>query len=791
MSELSPLAGLRIVDLADGHGELCGRLLADLGADVTRIEPPGGAQSRNHPPLHRGESLHFACRNFNKRGRVLDLNLEDDRAVLHGLLESSDVLIESSAPGTLAGLGLDPSELCENFPHLIVTSISHFGQTGPYRDWLATDSVLAAMGGMVFKAGLPEKDPLIPPATMAEDTAATAAAYATLLAYWQRLKTGHGQHLDVSSVEAVAQTIDWSFPSASAAREATGLDAVEVRAGSGPIYKIYACKTGYVRLVILSPRQWRSMREWIGDPEDLQDPGLDSFIARIMIAPRLAEVFTEHFASMTMEEASIEAQKRGIVCTPVLTPDEVPKNEHLVSRKTFVETEVAPGLRGPIAAGFFEFDGARQGFRKAAPALGANETEPGAPRPKPETPRPAAAQPLTGLRVLDFGIGGVGVEAGRLLAEYGADVLKIESRSYPDFIRVVIGGEMCAPFASSSRSKRGFGVDAKSPEGIAILQRLVTLADIVIENNSTGTMENLGLGFTKLRELNPGVSLISSQLLGSRGAWADWIGYGPSTQPLGGLTHLWNYDDQDFPAGAGSIFPDHFAGRLCAIAALSCLIRRERTNAGSHAEIAQIESVIGMLDSVLLKSAFEPGSERARGNRNERGSPWGVYPCEGEQQWCVITVRNDAEWLGLREAVGDQDWALDPALESAQGRIAAHDRIDQGLREWTRTFDKNELARTLQEHGVPSGPVFTGTNQLDDPHFQARGFPRLIEQQELGKLSLEGPFFKASGIPEPIISQAPLIGEHTREVCSELLGMNDAEIDRLFAAGVLEGPKSE
>ena len=784
-----PLAGMRVIDLADEKGELCGRILADLGADVIRIEPPQGARSRGIPPFHGDTSLYFAYRNTNKRGVSLDLQSTDDRERLQALLASADVMLESHAPGALARLGLDPAELIERHPQLVIISITDFGQTGPYRDWVATDALIAAMSGMVFKAGIPEKPPLIPPGAMAYDTAAIVAAFASLTAHWQRLRTGRGQHVDFSVLEAVAQTTDWSFAGASAAKE-KGQPYAVVRNGSGPVYPIYACKDGYVRLVILSPRQWRAMRAWLGEPEAVQGDEWDAFLTRLIHAELLGGLLSEHFADMAMTDVCVEAQHRGIVCTPVLRPEEVVNNEHLVSRHSFVDAEIAPGVHGPTASGFFEFDGVRQGFRTPAPALGEHNDcvfgEERVPDRTAATTSPAVSAPLRGLLVIDFGIGGVGVEAGRLLAEYGADVIKIESRSYPDFIRTILSSEMSAQFASSSRSKRSFGVNAKSDAGLALLHRLIQQADVVIENSSTGTMDELGVGYAEVKRINPRAVMISSQLLGSHGAWANWIGYGPSTQPLGGLVHLWDYDDQDSPAGGGAIFPDHLVGRLVATAALAGLVGRERSGSGAHVEVAQIETVTGLLGDLLLKAALEPGSVGPRGNRSERGAPWGAYPCAGIQEWCVITVRDDADWRALRAAIGEPAWALASELDSAAGRHSAHDAIDERLRAWTQQRSKEEVGRALQAAGVPGGPVMTGGDQLDDPHFLARGYARSIDQQDLGRLSLEGPCFRGTGMTDVNIYQAPRLGEHTREICRTLLGMDDPEVQRLIDRGDLE-----
>ena len=384
--------------------------------------------------------------------------------------------------------------------------ISDFGQTGPYRDWVATDAVLEAVSGMVWKAGIPSKPPLIPPAPIAYDVAGIVAAFATLATLRERNRSGYGQIVDLSVLEAVAQTTDWSMSSASIS-VGQGIRPVEVRMGSGPLYTIYACKGGYVRLVVLSPRQWRAMWEWLGKPEAFADPHFESFVARLQNADVLIPLYTEHFSTMTMEEVSAEAQRRGIVCTPVLRPEEVLANEHMLSRGTFVDAEVVPGVSGPMASGFFEIDGVRQGPRSRAPRLGEHSHEVletrVMPKSQPSDYRQPPSLPLSGLRVLDFGIGGVGVEAGRLFAEYGADVIKIETRTYPDFIRVVLGGEMSPSFASSSRSKRSFGVNAKNPEGFKILKRLIEACDVLIENSKTGAMEGMGIGWETIQQVEP------------------------------------------------------------------------------------------------------------------------------------------------------------------------------------------------------------------------------------------------------------------------------------------------
>ena len=239
-----PLVGLRVVDLADEKGELCGRLLADLGADVLRLEPPSGAVSRGLPPfaVDGKTSLYFAYRNAGKRGATIDLETEEGRESFLELLAETDILVESFRPGYLDDLGISPERLMALYPQLVVTSISDFGQTGPYAGYVATDMVAVAMGGMMYRAGIRSKPPVVVPGSFAYDVAGGSGAMGTLLAFWKRLQTGRGQHVDVSVMEAVANLTDWSLPNFSLN------PGIGERAGSG-IYTLYRCSDGFIRMI--------------------------------------------------------------------------------------------------------------------------------------------------------------------------------------------------------------------------------------------------------------------------------------------------------------------------------------------------------------------------------------------------------------------------------------------------------------------------------------------------------------------------------------------------------------
>ncbi len=779
-----PLEGLRVVDTTNNRGELCGRLLSDLGADVVLVEPPQGSDLRRVAPFSpNGESLGFLWRNANKSSVVIDCTTEQGAEKLLQLLGEADVWVESGS-----NLGeIKPDFIIEKFPGLVITSITPFGYFGPYAGLLANDDVLEAMSGMMFKAGIAPKSPLLPPTALATDVASISAAVATVLAFYQKSRTGEGQHIDLAIMTAAGATTDWSYSNASVLRAADH-PYNEVRQGGGFMYPIFECLDGWVRMVILSPRQWESLWDWMGRPEAFGDMEFWSQVGnRIMNADVLNPAYSEFFADKKMLDICIEGQNRGIVLTPLLKTSEVLQEPHLGARGTFTETAVANGEKALIASGFFELDGVRHGFTQRAPDLDEHTgfAFEGS-RLLDDEARGQAEYPLSGVRVLDFGIGGVGVETSRLLGEYGADVIKVETRTYPDFIRLVALSETSPSFVSSSRSKRSFGCNVKTEEGLAIVHELVAKSDVLVENSATGVMESLGLGFEDLKEINPDIVMISSQLVGSRGPNSHWTGYGPTTQTYGGLLHLWDYDDDDAPATNGTIFPDHAAGRLCALAGIASLIGRDASGNATHTEIAQVEVVVNMIAEKLLQESLIPGSTGPQGNRHEQRFPRGPFQCQGEEQWVVISIDTDQQWMSLVNAMGAPEWALREAFNTVEGRLENKDLIESHLAAWTSDQNRDDVFRLLQEADVPCGPMIIGMEMLEDPHLEARGWTLEIDQPGVGYMKLEGPAWVSERMGGPITFPAPDLAGETREIAAEVLEMPDEAVTDLINRGILE-----
>jgi crotonobetainyl-CoA:carnitine CoA-transferase CaiB-like acyl-CoA transferase len=765
----TPLEGIRVVDMAEGKGEMCGRFLADLGADVIRVEPPGGAPSRALAPLHAGVSLRFATHNMGKRGVVIDHTTSEGREQLLRLLDRADIWIESARPGAMSELGLAVDLVHARNAKLVVLSITDFGQTGPYRDWVATDWTLLAMGGVLSRSGLPGRPPLMPPGDLALQVTAVQAAWAALVAFWNRLERGHGDHVDFSLYEATAQVVDPAMGVVGTAQVA-GYEQTRDRPAPGP-YPIFRCRDGHVRVVLLAPRQWHAMRAWLGEPEELQDPEFETIRGRALAY-----------------ELTLEGQARGVPIAPVLEPADVLAAEHYRIRGAIARTQLAPGIEADAPTGFAEIDGRRVRPGRHAPRLGEHNhevfTEPARSLCGCSADARPMRRPFDGLRVLDFGVIVLGAEAARLFADQGAEVIKIESRAFPDGARI-----SPVHFAIGHRGSKSIGVNLRSPEGVDLVKRLVAQSDIVLANFKPGTLEKLGLGAEALREMNPGIVIASSSAVGATGPWSSWMGYGPLVRCASGLTSLWRYrDDPDSFSDSTTIHPDHYAARVTAIGALAALIARRKSGQGAEIATSQAETILMQISTPLVEEALRSGATEATRNAGRHAAPCGVYPCAGDDEWCVVTVHDDDDWRRLRDALGNPQWAADPDLAGTTGRLARRTEIDEHLTRWTRALPPREVTATLQAAGVPAGFMQRPDEFEDDPQLQARDFLSMLEQPGLEPRAVDNAPFRSQRIPSPAKIPAPEPGEHTREICTGLLGLTTDDVDRLIASGVLEEP---
>ena len=786
-SELDlPLSGVRVLDLATGPLGAIGRSLAELGAEVVRVEPRAGGADRGAGRIVGGVSLDFVAANLDKRSVALDLDDAADRDRFDDLLRAADVLIENERPGSPEAEMLDVETIRERHPQLVILSASDFGRTGGRRDWRATDPVLHALSGNLARSGLPGRPPLLPPGDLATSCAVPQAVFALLLAYINRLKTGRGDHLDFSLLDGTVQAMDPGYGIGGSA--AAGVPASRLprgRVDAGHLYPIIACADGHVRLCVLAPRQWRGMWEWMGRPDAFADPSFAQLQVRFASAA-LIPAIARFFADKTRAEIEEAGQRHGVPVAAVLDLDEALATEQIAVRRAFVPVEIAPGVSAPSPDGVMEVDGRRAGIRRPAPALdeGAGKAFV-APGEKPKF-EGGGDMPLSGVRVLDLGVIVVGAEQGRLLADAGADVIKVENAAFPDGSRQNrTGGPISQTFAAGHRNKRALGLNLRDPRGKTLLLRLVERSDIVLSNFKPGTLDSLGLGRDVLSAASPRIVTVESSAYGPTGPWSRRLGYGPLVRASAGLTVRWRYPDEpESFSDAITAYPDHVAARVGAIGALALLIRRACTGRGGAVGVAQSEVMLSHMAPAIAARALD-----AEDADEDRDAPWGVFQCAGDDEWCVVTVRNGAEWRSLVGVIGRPDLLEDETLATRAGRSAARERIDAAVGVWLRDRDPRDAMALLQANGVPAGAMLRVSDLPGFSYFEERGFFRRATHPHIAQeLVQENAPIRATRLPDPPARPAPLPGEHTSEIATAMLGLTDDELAELVEAGVLEVP---
>ncbi len=787
------LTSLRVLDLCDDDADAITRLLADFGADVLKVEPPGGSPSRTSRPSLRGTGVRFALHNANKRSTVLDPSDPDDREQLIQLAGGADIVVDSGTPGQAADYGTSCEELADRFPHLVALSVSDFGRTGPVASWRATDPVLYALSGALARSGPTTGTPVSPPDGIASATAAVQAAWSALVAYYNRLRCGTGDYIDFSRYEAVVMALDPAFGAhGQAAAGVRHPDRWRGRPKNQDAYPIYACQDGYVRLCVMSPRQWHGLRRWLGDPEEFQDPKYDVIAARFKAWPQIGLLAQQLFAKQTMKVLVAEGQSHGVPISAVLDPAQILASEHFRAVGAVAEAELVPGVRSTIPTGYYSVNGEHIGFRIPAPHAGENDARWTGEQATISAPAKSGPGPFDGLRIIDLGVIVAGGELSRLFGDLGAEVIKVESAAYPDGLRQArVGDPMSESFAWTHRNNLAFGVDLRSDTGKQVFGRLVADADAVFANFKPGTLAALGFPYDTLHSLNPRVVLAESSAFGDRGPWSNRLGYGPLVRATAGVSKLWTDPHSASDDGASrhrfydatTVFPDHVVGRITAIGALAALIHRDRTGTGARVHVSQAEAVVNQLDARYVTDAA-----RADDNAelDDDTSLHGVFPCAGDDEWCVISIRTDTDWRSASEVFGVPELAGDTRFATGQARLAHRSELVERVSEWTRERDPRKVAEALQAAGVPAGQLNRPPDIVEDPQLRARklfsDMHHPLFDHPLPAETGPAPFRHIPPAPQ---RPAPMPGQDTRDICLKVLDMSTEETEQLIHEGVL------
>ena len=817
----SALDGIRVVELSQGRmGAMCAKILADFGADVVKVEPPDGDPLRLVGPFVREGSTDessglFLYLNANKRGVCLDIQDEADRVDLNRLLRWAQVFVTDLGREQLEQLALTHAEVKAFNQDLVFTSVTHFGQTGPYSRFKGSDMVAFHMGGVGYEtpAGsvtdLTSQPPLKSGGYQAEYQAAWTAATAAMIGLFHRDAYGEGQIVDVSAMEAISNMI----------RDKIGLysysigDIAESRMKSYFSY-LWCCKDGSISTTFSSPQWWEGFKRAMGDPEWLEFPQFKTRDARRNNMEALESRITDWLMGYTRNELVEILGKEGVPVFRVHSMAELVDSEQYNTRGVFVEQEhpVAGTVRQPGPP--VHLSSTPWSLRRSAPTLGQHTVEVlaeiGRAEPQPvgtglngvhpsTPPRNADPEvsydrslPLAGFRVLDFGWVYAMPHCTQWLATMGAEVLRVESNGRLEWCRTagnkgadgIEGINRAYSFNAINYGKLGITLNLKEARAGELLEELIAISDVVTENFTVGVLERMGFDYEKLRRIKPDLIMLSSTTLGSTGPDRFSTGWGPNIQSYSGMASITGYRDGP-PATVAGNWPDFVTGTAMAFAVLAALHHRRRTGQGQHIDLSMAEVVTTMIPEAILEHTINGREPERIGNHDPQMAPHNVYPCDGHDQWVAISVTCDEEWRALCSTADHPEWMADEKFRTASDRKANEDALDDLIADWTRGLEPWEITEALQSAGVPAGPVLNVFDMFVDPHLIARRFMVEMDHPEVGPKVMAGLPAVFGAVPEIPYRHAPLLGEHNELVFKDMLGMTHGQFDRLVTDQVI------
>ena len=789
------LSHLRVIELGDIPASYATRWLADLGADVIKVEPPGGDPSRLLPPFagdieHPERSLTFIHANTNKRSIVLDLEREMDRETFARLLASANLLVEATPLGHLEQFSFSGHRFTNDFSHLVIVSLTPFGRTGPYRYYKGSDAISNATGGFLFGQGDNTKGQCTAPSHLAYQMAGAMAAMLGLAGIRHARETGAGQRIDVSLQESL------TFANSSSVARYSRENRLERRPGGkaygGAGTNIYRCKDGrFVHFTTNMPHMWKEFAQnWMAD-KSLAGPEWESPRYRDEHGEEVAKAFANFIGQFNADDFANQAQARHLAAAPLNTVGQFVDCEQNRVREWLqdIEHPVIGKYKAPGAPMRLSLTPMR--IRRAAPLLDQHRKEILAELDKQSiSPRDGAIddatirQPmLAGLRMADLTQQYAGPLGTELLAYYGMEVVKIESAVVPSKEREA------AVHACMNRAKLGCTINLRNPEGKKLFKQLVVKSDVVVDNFSSGVLERLGFSFDVLQQVNPGIVQAVMPGWGLTGPLKSWVAWGWQLLAYTGIMRLWGYPDSPMETRCKIAWPDRVGSVTMALGVLAALEYKHRTGKGQFIEAGMLEAQGAMMGPAILDYTVNGNEWDAMGYREILGepyAPYGCYPCYGEDNWIIFACAGDEEWRSMVRLIGKSSWAADPKFAAEAGRKEHRQELDQKLSQWTRKYTAKQLFRMLQEAGVGAGIPSSGEDLFHDFHLRERGHLVETQAEPWGKIMHHGvpgiPSLSAASAARP----APWIGANNDKVFGEILGLSKEKIEELKRADAIK-----
>ena len=807
------LEGLRVVELPCLDtmpfmaASMAAKLFADFGAEVVKIEPPRtGSKERSLGPF-RDEmpdpetgGLHLYL-NTNKLGVTIDLENPRGRDQVFDLLASADIVFNPNRPEVNEKLGIDWSTLTSRFPKLIVVSITFFGAESAYRNLRGGDLIATHMSGVGYETPWhqvtdPENQPPLKLGGRQSDylTGYTAAA-AAMCALYSRKSNGAGQHVDIgqwlSMISMVRPNIGFYSHEDKNSDSFQRLYSRQKRAAQW----VYPCKDGWVSFNAGTDRFWRGAKNALGHPEWMDTELFNTVLGRASNIDAIEAGVIDWLSTTTRTEAFEKTQAEHVPCFPVHSPAEVAGNEQYKARKFFIDVDhpAAREVRMPGAPCKFS----RTPWRivRGAPRLGEHNEKILQQRVAADGDRSAGSnhlkrtRPLEGIRVADFGWIFAVPHATAWLGALGADVIRIETSGAPDLVRFLtgtdgsIGANRSGVFHAINSSRRSLALNLATPEAQEIARTIIRQSDLVTENFTVGNMAKYNLAYDDLVKIKPDIIMLSGTPLGQDGPFARTVGFGPTTQAFAGLCHITGYPDS-FPCGIGGTWPDFAVGTGMVFFLLAALHHRDRTGQGQYLDLSMAEMVTTMMPEAMMDFLMNGRDQAAIGNRDESMAPHGVFPAAGDDNWIAIAIASDDEFAKLCEALEMPAMSSDSKFARLLGRLDNVEELEREIAARTRAHHRDGLVSKLRAHGLAAGPVYSTPELMKDPVFSESSMLVNLKHGEVGERVVPGLPVQFSAI-DLEYRGAPMIGEHTDELMSELLGYSVAEIARLKVAKVL------
>ena len=770
---------LRVIEISSGiAGAYCGWLLQQMGADVVRIGAmPTGA--------HDADPIAMAMGYYSAGKQTLSPDGITDAVA------SADLVITDDLVRVTALTGRSLAEIAVAQPDTVFGITSVFGLTGPLANVPAVPLDAQAEASVAWALGEPGRPPLSIPPGVLECQAGAHLAAACLMARLAGPAPDGGRIVDIALTDVLAHYVGVNcrfYIHHGMTWKRAGRRASD--SGGAYPFVILPCADGAVCLSGRTRPEWERLVAAMGTPAWSQEPRYQKLRAMgqqypeevdALIAPWLAE--------RTKAEIEEIADRHQLTIAPLRNLADMLATPQLVEREFLRPWTVGgdkllgPGLPFRVA----EDRGTVQAPNLASTLL----TNAGGPLRATDT------GPLAGLRVLDLGWVWAAPQVGSILAQLGAEVIKVEHRARPDNSRlsgvVIRNGEriegqtvdMSPMFHQINKGKLGITLNLKEPAGVDLLKQLAASCDIVLENMSAGSVERSGIGYDTLSALNPQLVMVAMSGAGQFGPLADMRTYAPTMSSFAGLESLVGYPGE-LPTGALNFaIGDPNAAVHALVALFAALARRETTGRGCYIDLSQTEALFATLTPYSLQAQLSGLQPPILGNAHPAMAPHGIYPAAGDDRWLSIAVRDDNDWAALAHVAGNAHWAGDTQFADARSRIGKREVLDGVLAEWTATRDRDALVTELRAAGVPASPVNTIDGLWNDPQIAARGMADIVDIPGLGPEMLFRAPWNVSGIEIATGTRGPVVGEHNEQVLRGTLGLSAEEFERLIAAGVI------